>query len=85
MTANELLNAYAVYAQATEQADAAFDLANFPNLPERPAYTADVQAGELIHERGLRGALTVALAGIEDTECSERVKDAYALIIEAAR
>lgn len=85
MTTEQLLNAYHAYAAASARADAQFDLATFPSLPERPDYTAAVQAGELISERGIAGALQVAEYGIEDPDSPERFRDACQLIIDAAR
>lgn len=86
MNANQLLNSYRSYAAADADADAAFDLVTFPNLPERPTYTTEAMAGEVIARRGsVKAALAEAEAGIEDPDCSEQRKAAYQLIIEAAR
>lgn len=84
-TVDRLLDAHNTYAAAARAADDEFDLLNFPNLPQRPSFTAEAAAGELIRERGLVGALRVAEFGIEDPDCSEQTKEAYQLIIQAAR
>lgn len=86
MKTTELLAAYNEWAAADAKADAAFDLLDFPNLPERPEMTIKAQAGEVIHRRGgLGAALVEAKAGIEDPDCPEALKEAYQLIIEAAQ
>lgn len=86
MKTTELLAAYNEWAAADDKASAAFDLMNFPNLPEHPEASIEAQAGEVIHRRGsLKAALVEAQAGIEDPDCPERLKEAYQLIIAAAR
>lgn len=86
MKTTELLSAYNEWAAADAKADAAFDLLNFPNLPERQEMSTQAKAGEIIHRRGsLRAALVEAQAGIENPDCSEQLKETYQLVIEAAQ
>lgn len=82
MTTDQLLNAYREYAAKDTQADAEFDLLNFPDLPERPVMTVEAKAGEIISRRGsLAAALIEAEYGIEDPDCPEALKEAYQLVI----
>lgn len=86
MTSNQLLEAYRTFAAADAEADARFDLLDFPNLPERPVMSIEALAGEVIHRRGgLEAALVEARHGVEDPDCREDLKEAYQIIIEATR
>lgn len=84
-TTAQLLNAYRAYAEAEAAANAQFDIANIFDMPEMPEYTPAAHAGELIHERGIEGALKVAEFSIEQPDTPESARDAYQLIIDACR
>jgi hypothetical protein len=85
MNAEQLLNAYREYAAAYQAWESNFDATKLFDLPEAPTQSLAARAGEVIHERGMAGALKVAELGIEDPDCPERTKESYQLIIEAAR
>lgn len=86
MNANQLLTAYNEYAAAYEQWNQSFDLAAIFDRPEAPTQSTEAAAGEVIHRRGsLKAALVEAQAGIEDPDCPEWRKEAYQMVIEAAR